>query len=127
MFDQFNLDSNGQELLKCDCCGSTALIKEEDVDVKDVDYGVQDELTLYVCIMCGDSKAVETLKSADELIEKVTFQVSMQPRLEKIKRKDERRNASEFEYLLGGERITEEELQEEKKRRRRTLKSIVFN
>jgi len=127
MFDQVFGDASEKfDLKKCDCCGSDAVLKKEDVDIKEVE-GTRDELTLYVCMICGDSRAVETLEDSDQLIEKKTFQVSMRPKLEEFRRKDRARNAIHHEYLYGKEEITEQELNEEIERRRRLLSSVVKN
>ena len=127
MFDQVFGDASEKfNLSECECCGSKALIKKENVDVKEVE-GTRDELTLYVCMICGDSRAVETLEDSNQLIEKKTFQVSMRPKLEKFRRKDRKRNAIHYEYLYGKEEITEDELNEEIERRRRLLSSVVKN
>lgn len=127
MFDQVFGDASEKfDLSECDCCGSKALIKKENVDLKEVE-GTRDELTLYVCMICGDSRAVETLEDSNQLIEKKTFQVSMRPKLEEFRRTDRTRNATHHEYLFGKEEITKDELDEEIERRRRLLSSVVKN
>lgn len=126
MLNHLSEDFSDFQYIDCDCCGSHSMIKKENVNVKHKD-GTDDNLTLYVCMICGDSTTIETLDNSRSIVERKTYQVSMRPKLEEIKREDRKRNAIEFEYLLGGDRITEEELTDEVKRRRKLLKSIVNN
>lgn len=124
--DKFNVKESF-DLKKCDCCGSKAVINRENVKVVTVDFD-DEEVDVSVCMVCGDTKTIETMEERGFTIKKISYQISMDIPLQMIEEQSKLpEKGDKTRFLLGGERVKESEFYTILAKRRNILRSETLN